>query len=1436
MTDLSGAGVRVLLMATATHTGPTLPSVPAAGRGLMDLRAAFLQRCGVSPDNLRTEPDLADARTMAEIVTEEAQRADTVLLVYFIGHGLLGPGEELFLAAKDTDQLVPGMADHQALSFSSLRQALSASRAFAVVIVLDCCFSGRPSLDGRAPDVMSALEPAHGTYLIGSAEQLAHAPTGAKHTAFTGAFLDVLENGDPRGPHMLTLDAVYDAVDRQLRDQHRPWPRRRAENRAGKLVIAANPAMATDLRPDQEDPAPGRCPYPGLGAFGTEDADVFFGRARMTDRVLAAIAGADGPVVLVGPSGSGKTSLLNAGLFAGLRHGGLPGLPRSAGWPCLRLTPASNPLRRLAEQLCAPDSVDLLRKNPHHAAELVDVFLTDRPGQKLIILVDQLEELFTLCLDPTERTAFLRALSAIAESAHGLVVLAIRADFYGHATEHPELLGALRDRQLLVEPLTREELRATIEQPAAAVGLTLDDGLADVILHELGMATGTLPLLSHALWATWRERSGTRLTFTGYRATGGISSAIATTADQVYLALDELGKDAVRRILLRLVRVGEEDTDTARPVDRTVLLHDLPDAGAAQEALDLLARARLVTLDRDTARISHEALLREWPQLRKWINSDRDWLHLRQQLDDDAVAWERADRDPSLLYRGNRLAGARARIPAGAIGLPPAVKAFLSASERVELRQRRQSQAVRAGLVLLTVVALVALGFAQNNADQARRNADAAGAQHNIALSRQLAAQSLAVDASNPRVARQLAAAAWHISPTEQAQTAMSTLLSRKEQNGMLIGHRSDVEGLAFNPAGTVLASVDGLQVRLWNPENGEQIGAPLDDPGDGLIEAVAFNPRGTALAVSADSGTVWLLDPTTRREIARAEPPDKDVHDGDAALAFSPNGKLLATADGPWVRLWNSADLRKIGAPLRGAESNKKVTAVTFNPGGTVLTTAATDGAIRFWNPATGREIGQRITVSKGVVRLASNPSGSILATANGDGTVGLWDPHTHRAIGAPLAVHPTGEVSDVVFSPDGTTLATLASGLVQFWDVATRKEIGNFISLEQSALPNGLAFNPAGTMLAAAAGDNTVRLYNPATRRPIGAPLIAGTFGYQATAAVINPQGTILATSDSRGTVELWNPEIQQRYGVRFAANTRYAVTELAFNPNGTLLATAGTEGIVRLWDPNSRQGTGPPIVIPAIRGGPDGFHGVEGVAFSADGAILAAAYGDGTVRLWNPGTGKAIGDPIVAFPLPAGKESGEVRAVAFNPSGTVLATAGEDGVVRLWDPATQRQLGADIRLPNSGVSDLAFDPTGRMLATAGSNDSKVYLWDPATQRTIGEPITTARVVTRLAFSPSGDVLATADFQTVRLWNPDTRKELGFPINVTSSGAIFDLDFTPTGERLITVINSGAVTLWRTDRWIDPYRTLCAEVGPIDWLDWAKYAWGEPHPDVCT
>ncbi|MBB5956009.1 WD40 repeat protein [Saccharothrix tamanrassetensis] len=1169
-------------------------------------------------------------------------------------------------------------------------------------------------------------------------------------------------------------------------------------------------------------PVVAECPYPGLAAFEPEQARWFFGRDALVADLLSRLdrrLTTGGLQVVVAPSGAGKSSLLRAGLLSRLHRGALPG---SEGWPTLVFTPTAAPMAALEAHLSSV---------PHEQ-------------DRLVVVVDQFEELFTLCDDDGERARFIDALADLADD-DALVVLGLRADFYAACVDHSRLAIALQDAPLVVGPMTDAQLREAILHPALDVGLEVEPGLVELLLHHLGATgegyeAGRLPLLAHALRVCWQERHGATLTVQGYRDTGGIRHAITVTAEQVYTRLGDEGRREAQSLFLRLVRIGDGPEDTRRFLDRAELV-DVADTATAVAVVDAFTQARLITQQDDSVGITHEALLRSWPRLRDWIAADRDWLRTRQRLVDDTLAWEEADRDPSMLYRGNRLAAVSGRDTAE---LPSTAAAFLAAGHRADRARQRRRRAVQAGLGLLTTAALIAVFIAV-------RNADNATTQRTIALSRQLAAQSLVVDQTDPRLARQLAAAAWHVSPTDRAGAAMGTLLERQEHNGILIGLGDDVTGVAFNPAGTALAATDGLEVRLWNAADGRPAGTLARPDFVDLMQAVAYAPDGTKLATSGTSGSVQVFDAGTRREIARARPHEEDpvADDGEAALAFSPDGTLLATTDVAEVRLWNPADLRETGPPLRVTDPGRKVTAVAFHPSGTTLATAADDGTVRLWDPVTHAGIGDAITAttdeSFGVVALAFSPTGTALATGDGDGMVRLWNPSTGQPVGAPLAVHPSGKVDALAFSPDGATLVTQSSGVVRFWETATGRETTGSIPIDDGAVAGGLAFRPDGTVLAIASGDGTVRLHNPANGRPIGEPVDAAAFGYQASQAAFNRSGTLLATADTQGTVRLWDPVTQRRHGRLLATTTGYGLNDLAFNPDGTVLATAGQDGTVRLWDPATQEETGPSITMPQTYG-PDGFYGAVDVAFDQGGTVLATASGDGTVRLWDPATGHQIGEHIVANPFsPDTPRYSAVRAMAFHPSGTILATVGGDGVVRLWDKATQRQVGADIKHPgpHSEVDDLAFHPDGTMLATAGTYNSEVRLWSPTTQQEIGSPLVVdedspfRRGVDHLAFSPSGTVLAAATGdRAVRLWHPGTGRQLGVPIFPAEVGQVWDLVFSPTSDALVTVVNAGTAATWHTDRWADPYRTLCEEAGAITRKDWEEFAPGEPAPTSCT
>ncbi|MEU3751303.1 AAA family ATPase [Streptomyces olivoreticuli] len=1504
MTDLSGAGVRVLLIATGTHDGPTLPSVPSVSPTFQALRTALIEQCGVPSDQLREVLDPPDAKTMAQAVAEEAHRADTVLLVYFIGHGLLDVDGELYLAARSTDRLIPGMAGHQALSFSALRQALTASPASSIVLVLDCCFSGRPALGRGASVPAFSMDPAPGLYFIGSAEQLALAPPGAERTAFTGALVDVLTQGDPRGPHQLTLDLVYDAVFRTMRDQQLPLPRRQAEGRSGNLVVAANPAVPVQTEPRKEpEPAPGRCPYPGLNSFGPEDARLFCGREGMIERVLSAMEEcADtpamaGPLVLVGPSGSGKTSLLNAGLVTRLRD---DGLPSAAGWTILRLTPGTRPLRRLAEQFDMPtDSLRILREVPERVNDWVDRLLTDRPGQRLVVLVDQLEELFTLCRDEAERSAFLRALTSMAtplgdSPPRTCVILALRADFYGQAAAQPDLLAALRDRQLLVEPMTSDELRAAIEQPADRTGLRLDDGLADLMLHEFGAmdggrpTAGALPLLSHTLWATWRQCAGSHLTVAGYRATGGISQAIAHTADTVYDALSPTGQEAVKHMLPRLVRVGEDLADMSQPMDRSALLHGLPDSQAAQDALDQFTEARLITVDQDTARISHEALIRAWPLLREWVDADRDWLRDRQQLADDATAWERFERDPSLLYRGNRLAALRQRAEAAsthAKDLDPLLAEFVDTSTRQERRGARRRRIAVAFLAVLALLASVGLGASvvfQQQAAQA----------HERDLARYVAAEAENLRANEPGLAKQLSLISYRINH----EAGKGALMNSQRSPGV-INAQDAAYDLAYNADGRVLVISTGDSIVLRTRSDSAQIKAnavgPVTVSSDGrTLAAVTYdNRQPTTRAVK-----LWDISaPAHPRQTAAL----KVQH--TTSIALSTDGKtLFAGVSTGEILLWDIGDRAAPAALPTLREHSAQVDSLAVSPRRNLLASISVDGRVQLWNVADARRP-SRIGTLKAVSytravptlstlhRVAFDRTGRLLAapvSVMSTDRLGLWkldDPSKPRQMSQGQEASSPGScltdrLTSLTFSPDRDHIVGVCGTTWQAWLYSTTSKSdliksGTSMTGPGDALGTGpVLFDPDNTRKLLQATSRGVLVWYVSNVAQLGAsenlPLETAAFGGRL-ALQSNGKKQLLALQGvGRNYLVDVTDWRKNQILAAIPGPTPFMGADIRLSPNGRILADVelgkrdekkNTEDFgLRLRD--TTHPTGAPL---ATIGGDDLHNGAAAIAFSPTKPLLAvsdlnAAYeanqATPLVRLFD------IADP--RHP----RQIAQIRTtsfdIAFSPDGKALLTddspinnrknPGPTARIQLksWDltdPAHPTELWSQRLAAGVDSAYPAFRPDGKVLAVYQSSGT-LLLWHLDQHRPTGSPIS----VTiddhggPIAFTPDGTRVAlfatrttsrrSDDGERPEIWDltdpNDPTLESYLP--ATSAGDLYSLAFSPDGRQLAVARDAG-VDLWD----ISPkpiIDNLCNSVGdPITPKQWRRYLPDRPYEPPC-
>lgn len=479
------------------------------------------------------------------------------------------------------------------------------------------------------------------------------------------------------------------------------------------------------------------CPYRGLRPFREEDEPFFFGRIAFTETLVAAVA-RKSFVAVVGASGSGKSSVVRAGLIPRLRRG-----ENGRIWEAVSFVPTERPLASMAAALLPllePDltEVDRLTEVGKLARALGDgeVALRDvtarilakQPGtEQLLLFVDQWEELYTLCQDEAGRTAFAGHLLDVAGTAAFNVVLTVRADFMGRALANRELSDRLQDGIVTIGPMTRSELAETIIRPAEKTGLVFEPGLVETILDEVGHEPGGLPLLEFLLEALWNERRAGVLHYEAYQKLGRVAGAIAHRAEEVFARkLDDAEREAAQRLLIRMVRPGEGVEDTRQRAT-------MPVADPVAEAtIRKLADARLVVTEQDaatgreTVEVAHEALIRRWQRLRRWVDQDREFLQTRERIAGQSRLWEDegepADR---LLAPGRPLAEGEDLLATRRLDLDPELVAYIEASAaaaKAEENEKRTSQrrrlrlakSIAAGMVVLTVLACVAAWSAWN--------------------------------------------------------------------------------------------------------------------------------------------------------------------------------------------------------------------------------------------------------------------------------------------------------------------------------------------------------------------------------------------------------------------------------------------------------------------------------------------------------------------------------------------------------------------------------------------------------------------------------------------------------------------------------------------------------------------------------------------------
>ncbi len=1137
-----------------------------------------------------------------------------------------------------------------------------------------------------------------------------------------------------------------------------------------RAILVQDPALSvrTDERA-RRPPPPGLlvCPFKGLAAYEASDAEYFFGRERLVDELVARLVAAP-LLVVVGPSGSGKSSLLRAGLLPALAGEG----------ERLLVRPGERPTAELRRAL---------------GGELLDVLERVPQGHRLVVAVDQFEEIFAESVAEEDRRTFVDALVEAAwdPDRRGAILIALRADYFGRLASYVELADLTGPNHTLLGPMTRGELRRAIEGPAERTGLEVEPALVDALVDDVAGESGALPLLSTALLELWLERDEGALTLAGYKRTGGVRGAVARQAEAAFRSLAEEDQGVARRVLLRLVAGGGGRALTRRRVTRAEL--DAEEDKRIALVISRLVERRLLVADDGTVELVHDALLQHWPRLAQWLDEDVQGRRLHRHMTQAAAEWQASGRDPAELYRGARLGAALDWADSvGGPALNRLEREYLEESRSASAREVERQRRVNRRLRNLLLAGLVLLLLAAGAGVIAARERGAARNQATVADAQRLGAQALA----DPLLDRSLLLAREGVNLNDSAATRsnlLAALLRSPAALAVLHGGGARVLDDALSPDGrTLVARADDGSVTFFDTRTLHQVGGRFLGIGQinyyGAIvrpkRALAFSPDNRTLAVGdsdGDHALVYLLDRRSHRARATVTTPQNAA---TADVAFAPDGRTFV--------------------------SGEAVTGATSPPGEVLVRRRTTDGAeIRQSKPIAGGRLigytsgGRDLLVTSGEARsflldshtfkrvrtlhiggtAALSPPGDTAAFGHDDGSVILVDLQTDAV--RPMSRRATGRVIGLSFSRDGQVLATSSDdGSVGVWDVPSATLRETFVGHSATAI--GPVFSPDGATLYSGSSDGSVIVWDVRGRRRLGQPFRFDPIGRTgegargpgenvSTATAVAPDGSVFVTSPALGRATLWRSRDQAVLDELHGP--RGYIRSFAFSHNGRLLAATGDAPKTMIWSRATRK------IVRLLSAS------AAAVAFSPNDRLLATAGLDEMLRIYDVRTGRSTETVQL---------NGSLQGLDFSPDGRLLAVAGLGDNVVIWD-VRRRQAVQTIYHPG-GILTLRFSPDGKQLAS-GDFSGGVDFWDPHSGRQIGATLGGQNGhVNSVSYNPTGtELVTTSSDGKLRLWDLRSGKPIGTPLpgaNTGGSGTFF-----PDGKHVLAALESGTGVVWAVD-----------------------------------
>ena len=1423
-------------------------------------------------DNKATKTELAKWIEALKKNKNKKQYSNSRILFYFAGHGFAEEAQDSELG-KPAGYFMPQDAQEKNkntwLSMEEVYETFSALNCHHLLMILDCCFAGRISWIGQGRNAARSrklYQQSYDRFIKHKTEQIitsaAHdeeaqdlfrfGQRGKKNgnSPFAHLLLKVLK-GDSEGGKDEFIKAI--AQDGVITTQELFTY---LQNELGAFAANQTPGLS---QPRKYDPKSGEYvylkgeyifplpkfnpdslpkyelnkdtnPYKSLASFDTKDSHLFFGRTILSQQ-LADVVKQQPLTIVLGASGSGKSSLVKAGLIPTLKDES-----SEQQWQILApMRPGGSPFKELNKIL----------KQSQHGSSIVNLPLAekieilcrrlnywakDNSKSKILLVIDQSEELLTLSRNPQLAKDFLTLLTKLLnENLQLRIVLTLRSDFESQirdTLDESNWQQAWQRGKFTVTPMNREELQQIIEEPAAQRALFFESPkLVHQLIDEAIDRVGILPLLSFTLSELYLkylraeengERSDRTITQADYEQLGGVEGSLAQAAKRTYRELVEqkIDSSTINNVMLRMVALNGSEI-TRRRVSISELNYPEPIQQDVEQIINHFVNARLFTTGQDAegqeyVEPVHDALVTRWQKLISKPEIQEN-LILQRRLTSAAEDWDRANNN------NQKSSGVQAKVESLIRRLDRRLHTIENLFNQINVRLTRRWQRSRSKLgaerllpqpqqflwngdPYLDVLEQkfdsnkswfneVEAEFVRQSIRQKRQNVSW---RWRIAGSIAFIVATTAIIASVQWVIAQRRL----VSTIDALTTASQELFDSNQEFDALQASINAGKQLKQTTFGKSLETEYQVKTQLqqalyWVKEQNRLEGH------EAKVLSVSSSPNGQLLASASADGSIKLWDTTTGKQITTFAGHGDAVH----LVSFSPDGQLLASAStsDQTVKLWDLDNLeepKKIKSLAKYDSDSNGNKGLSFSPDGQYLAYASVDNKIKLFEVKKNKN--QKYSLShyrdlighRGKVNgINFSPDGKMLVSASFDGTVKRWNLITGKASDISWLGHPAW-VFAVSYSPDGTMLASGADGgSVKLWDMEKRK-VYTLHAFDNRV--TNLNFSPDGEVLIASGFNNDVKLWDVTNREEIDSAI-----GHRAFVNSVSTDGQLLASASDDASIKLWN--IGRRREINSLSGHDSRVNSVSFSPDKRLLATGSkdrygndreTRSDIKLWDVKNSK------VVARLKGHSDW---VESITFSRSGKLLASGSWDNTIKLWD------IANPEQSQEIATLTGHSEwVTKVNFSPDEQLLASGSWDDTIKLWNVSNPQDTQdiATLEGHEGDVFDISFSPDGRLLAS-GSGDKTIKLWDVSNPQD-PQDITTLgghkQGLRSVDFSPDGKLLASAsDDATIKLWdvsNPQDPKKI-----TTLEGhklAVRSISFSPDGKLLASAGDDQTIRLW--------------------------------------